>query len=105
MVDRYTKTVLTVIAAALTLLAAQGLIRPLGAQTSDVQKVQICDKRNCLSLSPHSNRLGGSTWTDWVLPMEIDGVQKVQICGSSGTSCATVEGGIISDGALRVSPH
>jgi hypothetical protein len=104
MIDRYTKGVLTVIAAALVVLAVQGLVGPLGAQiVREPQKVQLCDSLHCASLTPHTTQLGGAPVTDWVLPMRIDGVQKVEICGSSGASCATIDGGIISVGSLRVS--
>jgi hypothetical protein len=40
--DRYTKAVLTVIAAALVFIAGENLIRPAFAATGDVQKVMIC---------------------------------------------------------------
>jgi len=50
MVDRYTKAVLTVIASALTVLAIQGTIPSSQAYTGDIQKVQICDRRNCADL-------------------------------------------------------
>jgi hypothetical protein len=106
MVDRYTKAVLTVIAAALTALAIQGLVRPLGAQTGEVQKVQICDGRHCLSLTPHTTSTFGPPVTDWVLPARIDDVQKVEICDGAGiaASCAAVDG-LGSKGSLRVSPR
>ena len=52
MVDRYTKTVLSIIAAALIALVAQNAIHPSRAQLSTPQKVQICDPlgENCASL-------------------------------------------------------
>ena len=105
MVDRYTKAVLTVIAVALTVLAIQGLVRPLAAQVGEIQKVQICDSRHCASLTPRTTRFGRDPVTDWVIPAQIDDVQKVEICGNSGTSCATIDGGTISAGSLRVSPR
>ena len=45
MIDRYTKIVLTVIAAALVGLVVQNTIGPLHAQ-NDVRRVFICDARN-----------------------------------------------------------
>jgi hypothetical protein len=42
MIDRYTKAVLTIIAAALVALVAQGAIRQSRA-ANDIQKVEICD--------------------------------------------------------------
>jgi hypothetical protein len=56
--DRYTKTVLTVIAAALLALVAQNAIHSAVAQ-SDIQKVQLCDPMHCADV-----RLMGYTATD-----------------------------------------
>ena len=48
--DRYTKLILTVIAAALLVLVAQNSIRPSVAE-SGIHKVQICDGHdNCADL-------------------------------------------------------
>ena len=53
MVDRYTKVVLTVIAAALTVLAIQGAVPQSQAYSHDMQKVQICDAvGDCAALMP-----------------------------------------------------
>jgi hypothetical protein len=53
MSDRYTKIVLTVIAAALIGLVAQNAVGPLNAVVA-VQKVQICDPNGeCATLSPY----------------------------------------------------
>jgi hypothetical protein len=103
MVDRYTKAVLTVIAAALMALAIQGFIRPLEAQTRDLQRVQICDGEHCASLSKRVTRIGRFETTDWALATQIDGLQKVEICNGKDLagSCATVDYG----GTLRVSPR
>ena len=51
MVDRYTKAVLTVIAAALVALVTQGAIRESRAQLG-IQKVQICgdNAADCASI-------------------------------------------------------
>jgi hypothetical protein len=50
-VDRYTKAVLTVIAAALVALVVQNSIRSAGAQTSNIPRVQVCDAwGNCASV-------------------------------------------------------
>jgi hypothetical protein len=107
MVDRYTKAVLTVIATALVVLAVQGLVGPLGAQTREPQRVQICDGSHCASLTSRVTRIGGTTMTDWVLPTQLDDIQKVEICsGPSITqSCATVDSDLRAGGSLRVSPH
>lgn len=107
MVDRYTKAVLTIIAAALVVLAVQSFVGPLGAQnTGEPQKVQICDRRDCARLAPRTHTLGGVTTTDWVLPTQIDDVQKVEICDGAGiaASCAGIDG-LGSKGSLRVSPR
>lgn len=60
MVDRYTKTVLTIIAAALVGLLTQNAIKPSQAQ-SGVQKVAICqlEGQGCASLARPQG--GGST--------------------------------------------
>jgi hypothetical protein len=51
MVDRYTKAVLTVIAAALVTIVVQNSISSSAAQSSTVPKVQVCDAwGNCASL-------------------------------------------------------
>ena len=52
MTDAYTKTVLTVIAAALVTIAAQNALRPAVAQPDQLQKVQICDHTSCTQLRP-----------------------------------------------------
>jgi len=50
--DGYSKCVLTVIAAALCVLAAQGFVTGSKAQINAIQKVQICDAADkCLLLS------------------------------------------------------
>jgi hypothetical protein len=69
MVDRYTKSVLTVIAAALVLLAIQGADGQPRAQFNrfnEVLKVQICaptatlsDSTQCASVLPTSGTSGG----------------------------------------------
>ena len=43
-VDYYTKAVLTVIAAALTISALQNMVNVSNAQQSSIQKVTICDE-------------------------------------------------------------
>jgi hypothetical protein len=42
-IDRYTKAVLTVIAGALLVLAAENATRPSNAQSGSPQKVVICE--------------------------------------------------------------
>src|ERR1700674_4110563 len=102
MVDCYTKTVLTVIAAALVTLAIQNFIRPLGAQSRDIQKVQICDDKHCAILYPRVTTGRGFTDTDWVLPTQIREPQRVQLCNDIGLSCADVD---VLGHALKVSPR
>lgn len=59
MVDIYTKSVLTLIAAALVTIAIQMIVRPSLAQPSDLQRVQICDDRgNCMRFTNNSYSSG-----------------------------------------------
>jgi hypothetical protein len=62
MVDRYTKAVLTVIAAALVLLLIQGAVTQSRAQFNrynEIQKVQLCNDVACADLIPTGgNRRG-----------------------------------------------
>lgn len=51
MVDRYTKAVLTIIAAALVAIAAQNAMGPLNAQQG-VQRVAICDTMGSACVAP-----------------------------------------------------
>jgi hypothetical protein len=53
MVDRYTKVVLTIIAAALVIIAAQGAVGQSKAQR-ELVKVQICDTLSCAEVLPGS---------------------------------------------------
>ncbi|GGG19632.1 hypothetical protein GCM10010964_04820 [Caldovatus sediminis] len=76
-VDRYTKAVLTVIAAALCVLAAQNAVTPSQAQ------------------------LGGA------VPAPGAAVQRVAVCDVTGTRCAGIEAGLgrgaaESGGSLRI---
>jgi hypothetical protein len=66
MVDHYTKTVLSIIAAALLVLVAQNAVQPSRAQLSTPQKVQICDPVNCASLGV-AGRLSNSDIYAWGL--------------------------------------
>ena len=59
MIDRYTKTILTIIALALIVIVIQNTIRPSAAQFGGLQKVQICDATDCASVMPHTTRVGG----------------------------------------------
>jgi hypothetical protein len=58
-VDRYTKTMLTIIAAALCSLVAQNAIGQLQAQSGKPQPVVICDASGfgCANVSTFSNSL------------------------------------------------
>ncbi len=76
MIDRYTKSVLTVIAAMLTLLAVQSITDRSNAQTSSVQKVQICDKRTCATLRPVALTFAGQSIEVDVLPVSIELMRK-----------------------------
>jgi len=95
MVDRYTKAVLTVIAAALLALVVQNAVHTASAQGGQVQKVQICDSQNCADLSPIVDVSSGRIATTWGLsvappPTQPPPIQKVQICDTPQI-CAPVE--------------
>jgi hypothetical protein len=64
MVDIYSKSVFTVIAGALVVIAVQNAIRPSSAQV-EYQKVRICDTTDCATLTPVT-RFG---MTQYVLPV------------------------------------
>jgi hypothetical protein len=52
MVDRYTKGILTIIAVALTIIAAQNVTRLSVAQLQAPLKVQLCDElSHCMQLT------------------------------------------------------
>jgi hypothetical protein len=59
---RYTNAVLTLIAAALAVIAVENIVRPSAAQSPRVQPVVICDKFgvNCLDVDTVPNLLAGS---------------------------------------------
>ena len=56
-VDYYTKAVLTIIAAALTISAMQNMVNVSNAQQSIIQKVAICDENGeqCASIASLRN--------------------------------------------------
>jgi hypothetical protein len=62
--DLYTKTVLSIIAAALLALVAQNAVHSSQAHPG-LQKVQICDTRNCADVSLYP----GAGWGLAVLPL------------------------------------
>lgn len=68
MIDRYTKSVLTVIAVALCVLAIQNAIRPSPAQFGAPQKVQLCDEANCIGLGAFTNEVAGRPVRAFALP-------------------------------------
>jgi hypothetical protein len=75
MSDRYTKSVLTAIAACLLALVVQNSVQPSRAEYGEVQKVQICHglgagPLHCAGLAPvvDSNRIGMGIW---VVPSSI----------------------------------
>lgn len=59
-IDNYSKAVLTVIAAALVIIAAENLVRPSLAQTN-IQKVAICDLTGqyCAGVRNNWTNVGG----------------------------------------------
>lgn len=72
MVDRYTKAVLTVIAAALLVLVGQNLVGPTRAQLG-TQQVEICGGLGqCITLSPVNRQLFGKTFTTYAVPVVIE---------------------------------
>lgn len=60
MTDRYTKAVLTIIAAALVAIAVQNLVGPVGAQ-GVVQRVVLCDARDNSRCATVAGRNWGSS--------------------------------------------
>jgi hypothetical protein len=83
MTDRYTKAVLTIIAAALSILVMQNFVRQSWAQL-DIQKVQICDGTmsfKCLSINEITHTFPvptdkpysiPTTYKTYALPVELD---------------------------------
>ena len=74
MVDGYTKSVLTVISAALVAIVAQHGVHPSQA-ASDVRKVQICDDSGeCMGFTTHvelsPGPIGGII-RSWALPVAV----------------------------------
>jgi hypothetical protein len=65
MVDTYTKIALTIIAAALVTIAAQGFIERTRA--ADLQKVQICDPNACVNLSKIVTAFAGNSVENYAL--------------------------------------
>jgi hypothetical protein len=60
--DRYTKTVLTVIAAALVAIVAQNAIKTSQAQGDQVQKVAICNLRETPAACANVANVFGTTF-------------------------------------------
>jgi hypothetical protein len=68
MKDRYLKAVLTVIAGALVVIAAESAIPAAHAQFGATQKVQICDDLHCADMTPVIlGTAGGRPVTSWAL--------------------------------------
>jgi hypothetical protein len=69
--DAYAKGVLTVIAIALCILAAQGFVTGSKAQIGAIQKVQICDfSDKCLLLDAvRKEASGGNRFLIFTLPI------------------------------------
>jgi hypothetical protein len=67
--DRYTKIVLTIIAFALAIIAAENAIQPSRAYYTDIQKVQICDVLgHCADMRETGHVfIGGSPVYDYAL--------------------------------------
>lgn len=68
MTDTYTKCVLTIIATALVVLAANDLTHTATAQ-SGATRVQLCDEQNCARLFPIPQNVQGRTVITWGLPV------------------------------------
>jgi hypothetical protein len=68
MADKYTKFVLTTIAVALVVIAANNITRSAAAQIG-YAKVQICDEQNCTRLIPIPQSVGGRTVYTWSVPV------------------------------------
>ena len=72
MIDQYTKLVLTVIAAALTVIAVHGFTVPTNARSQEPMKVQICDALSgCMILFPYTRTFRGRSVTSHILPVAI----------------------------------
>jgi hypothetical protein len=69
--DLYTKTVLSIIAAALLALVVQNAIHPSQAQSSQPQKVQICGTQHCADLV-----LVSGAWGLGVVPLSVVPLSK-----------------------------
>ncbi len=67
MADVYTKAVLSVIAIALTVIAADELVSGARGQIG-FARVQICDVQNCAQLFPVQTTVQGRPVTLWALP-------------------------------------
>jgi hypothetical protein len=76
--DRYSKTVLTVIATALVVIAVENAIRSAAATNSEPQRVQICDTQQCAELQPITDPPFGSTHVriSWGLPVVAGGATR-----------------------------
>ena len=68
--DIYTKCVLTVIAAALVVLAGENAVRAAFAQIG-YARVQICDEQNCTQLIATQQSVAGRTVILWSVPVVI----------------------------------
>jgi type IV secretory pathway VirB3-like protein len=68
MVDTYTKSVLTIIATALVVLAANNVTHTALAQIG-FARVQVCDEQNCARLVPIQQSAQGRTVITWSLPV------------------------------------
>ena len=68
MTDMYTKWVLTIIAAALVILAGDRLVHTAFAQIG-YARVQICDEQNCTQLIPTQQSAAGRTVIVWAVPV------------------------------------
>jgi hypothetical protein len=82
MFDRYTKAVLTVIAAALVAIVAQNAISPLKAQgEAPPQKVQMCDAGgNCARLHYHASRGTEPSHYSLATANTVESIQRVVVC-------------------------
>ena len=68
MVDKYTRWMLSIIAAALVIIAVDEITHEALAQIG-FARVQVCDERNCTQLVPIAANVQGRTVTLWALPV------------------------------------
>jgi hypothetical protein len=68
MTDPYTKSVLTIIAIALAVIAVRQVVPPATAQAGST-RVQLCDQQNCATLVPFQQIYQGRSYVAYGLPV------------------------------------